>query len=91
MSKLLEHAAYLEQDPNDQDSVFVVLKVGVTKAAIEAGAIEIAAQAKNWQGVGSPAEHLRLWLVQDSVASLSKAIKEMCLGPAIEAATNQYI
>lgn len=99
MSKLIEHTAYLEQDPNDIDSVYVVLKVGVTKTAIEANAIEIAAQAKGWQPlVGenqdpnpvSAPEHLRLWLVGDSVASISSAIKQACLAPAIEAATSQF-
>jgi hypothetical protein len=49
MSKLIEHAAYLEQDPNDIDSVFIVLKVGAKKSAIEAGAIEIAAKNKGWR------------------------------------------
>jgi hypothetical protein len=71
----------------------------VTKAAIEAGAIEIAAQAKGWQPlVGenqepnpiSAPEGIRLWLVKDSVNSLSKALKEACLAPAIEAAEAQY-
>jgi hypothetical protein len=97
MSKLIEHAAYLEQDPNDQDSVFVVLKVGVKKAAIEAGAIEIAAKAKGWQEtvdelpnpITAP-EGIRLWLVQDSVSSLSSALKQSCLAPAIESANAQY-
>ena len=49
MSKLIEHSAYLEQDANDANSVFVVLKVGVKKVAVEANAIEIAAKAKGWQ------------------------------------------
>ena len=84
MSKLVEHAAYLEQDPNDANSVFVVLKVGLTKAAVEAGGIEIAAAAEGWVGNGSPCEHLRLWLVGRAVNNVVKQVQLGYVAPKIE-------
>ncbi len=84
MSKLVEHAAYIEQDPNDTDSIYFVLKVGMTKAAVEAGGIETAASAKGWDETGSPCEHLRLWLVGESLKAVQEAVTRQVRAAKIE-------
>lgn len=84
MSKLIEHAAYLEQDPLDIDSVYVVLKVGLSKAAVESGAIEIASKAEGWNETGSPCEHLRQWLVGRAVGNVVKQVQLSYVAPKIE-------
>ena len=48
MSKLVEHAAYLVQDPEDENLVIFNIPIRINKATVEMGAIEMVAAVDGW-------------------------------------------
>ncbi len=86
MSKLVEHAAYIEEDPNDPADCFAVFRVGIPKALVEMGFFEASAAAKKWHGGGSPAEWVRKWLCVNLDSDLRRWVDEKNLAPKIEEA-----
>ena len=73
MSKLVEHAAYLEEYPADNTLITVVMRMTVPKAMVEPnaaigydGAFEEIALEKGWDGTGSAAEYNRQhWIASE--------------------------
>lgn len=47
-TKLKEHAAWLEQDPDDAEGVVFRPKIRMKKSQVEAGLIEMAALGADW-------------------------------------------
>jgi len=81
MSKLVEHASYIEEDPNDIEGCFFVIRVGVKKLFVEGGYIEKLAIYRGWDENGSPCEYLRVGVageaLDDSIALTKKEAEEV--------------
>jgi hypothetical protein len=93
MSKLIEHAAYLEEVPSEPTMIDVVMRMRVPKAVIEAnpsmdyaGAFEEIAAEKGWNGTGSPAEFNRLHWIGGEQGILTRRIERKNLAAKIEEA-----
>lgn len=86
MSKIIEHAAYIEEDPNSAEDCFVVFRVGVPKALIEMGMAEECAKAKGWHLGGSPCEWVRKWLCKDLDDTMRRWVDQKNLAVKIEEA-----